>query len=113
MLRAGHRVDEIVVREIVLAGIVMTVLEPRQQSRHFGYLVAQRLSNFPQCLSSPGTRPILVLEECATRRRLERRGEVVHQVLRQSLPRRAVTVDYRTGLACVQILGLKREIWHE
>ena len=91
----------------------MTVLKPRKQSRHFGYLVAQRLGNFPQRLGSPGTRPVLVVEEFGACGRLQRRGEVVHQVLSQSLPRRAVTVDYRPGLACIQILGLKRQVGYK
>src|SRR5258708_2613944 len=67
MLRAGRWVEAIVVEEKVLAGIVMPVFQPGQQSRHIRYLIGDCLSNFPQRLRGPGTRSVLVIEEFAAR----------------------------------------------
>src|SRR5258707_7847543 len=48
MLHAGDRVHEVVVREYVLARIVMTIFEPSQQSGDLRDLIAERLRDFPQ-----------------------------------------------------------------
>src|SRR5579862_6657278 len=50
MLRAGHRVDEIVVRKRILTRIVMPVFQACDESGHFRNLVADRLGYLPQRL---------------------------------------------------------------
>ncbi len=85
--------EAIVVGEKVLAGIVMTILQPGEEARDFRNLPGQRLGNFPQRLGSPGPHSILVVEEFAARCALERGGPIVHQVLRVAAPRSAVPGD--------------------
>ena len=98
--RAGWADDEaIVVGEKVLAGIVMTVLQPCKEARDFGNLPGQRLGNFPQRLGGPGPHSVLVVEDFAARRAFERRRPIVHQILRIAAPRTAMRVSrYRPAL---------------
>src|SRR3982074_638693 len=102
-IRAGRRIDLVVVGEHVLTRIVMPVFQTCDQSRDFGNLVAERLRDLPYRLAGAGSaRPVLVVEDLAARRRLERRGPIVNYVLRHSLPARAVTVDHTTFLRGVK-----------
>src|ERR1700737_4142728 len=113
-IRAGRRIDLVVVGEHVLTRIVVTVFQTRNQPRDFRDLVTKRLGDLPYRLAGAGSAsPVLVLEEFATCRRLEGRIPIVNYVLRRPLPGRTMTIDYRTFLRRVKVFGLQGQVGYE
>src|SRR5258706_8809701 len=87
MLNTGGGIDEVVVAERMLVGLVMPILGTHHQASNVGHLVGEGLREFPQRLMRTATRAVLVVEEFAAGREFPGLP-VVHDVLREALPRR-------------------------